>query len=120
MKSEAISNRGNKRSRCYFELHNKDSNQPKFGRALAFFELAFEETKWNMVVYNPLEIVDSKFDIWRGKWSENVHVTDIMNISDMIGVFEHNSRVYPLQKYPSFDWMANEEKGIETEDGLQD
>jgi hypothetical protein len=120
MKSEAISNRANQRSRCYFELHNKDGNQPKFGRALAFFELAFEERKQNLVVYNPLEIVCSKFDIWRGKWSENVNVTDIMNISDMIGVFEHNSRVYPLQKYPAFDWMANEEKGIEKEDCLQD
>jgi len=119
MQSEAISNRGNQRSRCYFELHNKGSNQPKFGRALAFFELAFQEKKQNLVVYNPLEIVYSKFNIWRGKWSENVNVTDIMNISDLIGVFEHNSRVYPLQKYPALDWMANDEKGIEKEDGLQ-
>ncbi|KAF8327317.1 hypothetical protein F5887DRAFT_898877 [Amanita rubescens] len=121
MQSEAISNRANQQSRCCFELHNKDGNQPKFGRALAFFELAFEGKTQNLVVYNPLEIVYSKFDIWRGKWSENVDVTDIMNISDMIGVFEHNSRVYPLQKYPAFDWMTNEEKGIEKEDdGLQE
>jgi hypothetical protein len=121
MQSEAITNRANQRSRCYFELHKKDSNWAKFGRALAFFELVgFEGKNRNLVVYNPLESVDSKFDTWRGKWSDNVNVTDIMDISDMIGVFEHNSRVYPLQKYPAFDWMSNEEKGIEKEDGLQD
>ena len=58
--------------------------------------------------------------VWRGEWSHNINAMDVINISDLIGVYEHQSRVYPLRKHPVFDWMLDEEKGIEMDDNIED
>jgi hypothetical protein len=120
MLSEAISNRANQQSRCYFELHLYGHNQPIFGRALAFFEIAIGEIGQHLVVYNPLVKVHQTLHMWRGEWSDSINAINVQKISDLIGIYEHECRVYPLRRHPAFDWMSDEEKGVQMDDGLED
>ena len=120
MLSEEMGNRANQRSKCYFEYKFNGSKEPMFGRALAFFEIYLGETKQHIVAYNPLLNMQQTLHAWRGEWSDNINAMDVINISDLIGVYEHQSRVYPLRKHPVFDWMLDEEKGIEMDDNIED
>jgi hypothetical protein len=84
---------------------------PVFGKAVAFYEI--EDGNQHLVVYHKLDQVCMTLNLWRGQWSESLHILDVSCITDIIGIWSYHNRVYPLRKHPGLDWLTNDEKGVE-------
>ena len=103
------------RSSRYFEAGEKDTEQPTFGEALAFYSLERANRKYSFVVYHKLLRTHNIYGRWCGKWSEDIMAMETSSISKLIGIWKYEERVHVLRKHVGLDLLDLEEHGIEEE-----
>jgi hypothetical protein len=92
-----------------------------FGEALAFYEVKTAASSHAVVVYWPLEGLESSLNVPRGVWNRQTpKVADVVNILNIVGIWtasETSQRSYILRKHPGLAMLSTEESGIVTQDG---
>lgn len=93
---------------------------PLFGLALAFYSIKIMEKTYAFGVYKKLTDAGEVLGCWRGKhWSTEMYVIDIDKISDLVGIWRHNTWMYMLQKHPGLDMLNAEESGRDNGDEVE-
>ena len=93
------------RSSRYFEAGEKDTEQPTFGEALAFYSLERANRKYSFVVYHRLLRTHNIYGRWCGKWSEDIMAMETSSISKLIGIWKYEERVHVLRKHVGLDLL---------------
>jgi len=112
-----ISEKAGQASRAskYFEA--QEGNNLIFGEALAFYYLLGYD--YSLVVYYPLEQMNSIFKRWYGQWSNDIMVLHTFQISKLVGIYKQRY-VHILRKHVGLTLLRAEEYGLENgieEDG---
>jgi hypothetical protein len=85
---------------------------PVFGEALAFYEL-LQKNNELFVVYHCMKNQVKVLNMWRGTWSQDIHVLPVKNITDKIGIWKMpnatDANVWILQKHPGLAMLSDAE-----------
>ena len=91
-----------------------------FGEALAFYYVKTTASSHAMVVYWPLENLESSLNVPRGIWNRQTpKVENVVNILNIVGIWtasESSKCSYVLRKHPGLAMLSMEEAGIVTPD----
>lgn len=88
-----------------------------FAEALAFYSICIGEKTEHLVVYRPLEKLNTPLKtVIRGIWPENskVYAMQVTAIKHLVGIWESpkSSYVYVLRKHPGLDMLDPSQCGL--------
>ena len=92
----------------------------RFAEALAFYKVNVGDKVKNLVVYTPLELVNSPLKtVIRGTWPKTpkVYATEVDCIRHLVGIWESpkSNNIYVLRKHPGLDLLEPAQYGLPTE-----
>ncbi|EKM79206.1 hypothetical protein AGABI1DRAFT_40729 [Agaricus bisporus var. burnettii JB137-S8] len=117
-----------RRSSCWFEaMPEKGSNQPVFGKAIAFYQTNVPSME-DLVLYLPLVSLRQYLPgFWVGSWSDEMKIMAVSKLLDLIGIWSMvgpdgstSNDIYPLRKHPGLAMLTAEESAKEVEEGSDD